>query len=562
MMIDSRCPDNVRQILHDCMYAEDGLEVFCRFFLNNGKGKRGGTFSKAWSPQRREFSQLISDPSIPFLSVEAFRGFAKSTLLKAEVIRRICLRLTSFVVYTSAELKLAERQTDAIRFQLINTPRIKQFFGDMRPTYFEGAREAFGTKSYKLVDPLTNESICSVVPKSEGTAVNGLLDFIDGREQRPNLLISDDGMDRKRRYSEEYRDEHFQWYIGTFLPCTDDDQPDPITHKWEGIQRGDTPPYSAMVIDTFKHPDGTHERLEDAEDWVTRRYPKAIKTDKHRFKSAIPEQFTDEQVQAQYDGYRNKFMTALFWEEFMCASEPDREGAFPEKFQYYEEDRSAFNADDNLYRFIIMDPARSKNKRSCPTGILGVAVDPRNAKIYLRKIVNERMDSKEIVKTLFEMMHDLNTCVVGVEDDGLNDWIRGALSDYAELHGAYLQPIWLKSHIAAAANRGDFSGESAKAWRAQTAIPYYQPSDSHEMGHVWHEESVGGSALEGQMHSYPNCKFWDSMDCLGYLQQMMDTIGIQFEMQCAKGSGEYKARAKDEEDWDNVVKLWSRRVAV
>ena len=541
--------DGVRAVVESCLYAEDSLYNFCNYFLNWTPGKKKkSTFSGAWTWQRKEFARTISDPRIPKVAGEAYRGFAKSTLLKAEIIRGLCFRLYPFVLYTSAELDLAERATDSIRFQLIHNPIIKLYFGDLKPAYMDGAKETFGTKAFKLTDPITNMSYAVVVPKSENTTCNGLIDTVEGREQRPVFMANDDGEDRKKCDSAEYRANHIEWFVGTWLPCVDTDyQPNPETNRWDDMSRGDSPPWLVRAVDTPKHGDALIEHLMALSDWVGLKYPIAEEVDKVVFRSLV-EGKSDAMVQAIYDQFRSIFREDRFYMEYMCTAQAPTDYAFPSNFEairFREWDYSvgddanegAINLNrGNVIRAIIMDPARTKNARSAATAMLAIAIDVDRATIYLRRLVNEHLSIDEIEDRLFRLCWAMNTDIVAAEDQGLNDWLRNMLMTGAAKRGMNIHFCWLKASVTSQGNRADFGeGQDAvKRWRAATALPYYTPfPPSHPHGHILHEVSLRNSALEIEERNYPRCRKWDAMDCLGYIQQLMgpDHLNLRFAIQ-------------------------------
>lgn len=549
-------------IAERCLKEVDGLECFCMYFLNTGSGKRGGTFSKAWTGPRKIYARSISNPRIPLLAAEAHRKFGKSVILGAECIRNICYRLTPFIVYTSSELGLAEKRTNAIRTQLINNPLIRKFFGDMKPSFIDGTREAFGTQSWKAVCPVSGQPICTVCPKSENTAVNGLLEYVEGREQRPTLIISDDGTDRKRVDDEAYRTEHMRWFFADLLPCVDDSEPDPISHKWEGLRRGDAPPWIVRVIDTCKHGDALVENLDGLAEWVSLRFPMGKEVTPGVFVSTAPELFSDEYVQTKFETLSRIGKPDIFYMEYLCQPQAKHSFGFPTEFQYYDESDESMNTDSDLFRFIIVDPARSVNPKSAATAMLVVAVDVKRARIYLRHLVNRHLSPEQLEEVLFALVVEFNSQVVCLEDQGLNDWLRTAIMNGAEKRGAIIYPVWLKAQAAGMMNRGEFGAgkDSIKRWRAATAIPFYRPYEpTHPYGHVWHENSLKNSVLEGQMHDYPRCKKWDSIDCLGYIQQVLAKFGVTFMAQYEEGSEEKRERDELDAEWEALVRSSSWR---
>ena len=543
----------LRKAILSWRYDEDGLEKFCKFFFK-------ASFKKPFNSHRRDLARRLSDPSIPRQWMIGSRGIGKTTLVWGECIRRICFRLTPFLLYVSSDLYLAERRTESIKSAILNTPRIRQYFGKMSPAYVEGMREAFGTKSWKLTDPLTNEPFVIVVPKSAGTTVNGLLEWVAGSQQRPHTIVCDDMTDRLRVWDEVYRSDHKEWAMGTLFPCVDNDyQPDPKTKRWPGVKRGELSPWQIMIPDTCKHSDDFVDNVAEDADWVGRRYPIAEETEPGKFKSLV-ENYTDEQVQAMYNGMERQGKAERFYKEFLCIPGQGSETRFPDGFQYYREEDQRLNQRQDVVRFIIMDPARTQNARSAYTAMLAVAVDCRNGIVWLRKTLNARISQEDMASTLLGLAKEMNTEILCVEDAGLNDHIRGPLERYAHHMGRFVHWIWLPTQRKFIEAEGE--RRNIKECRASSALWLYRSIPSRPMGCVFHEESLRHSDLEQQMKSYPECKYWDALDCLGHVDYVMRELGLTFEsLENADPLGSIDGHV---DEWDEILdeRSWCYEMAV
>ena len=555
-MVVNGSPDDVA-FLHECRDGEDGLELFAKFFLNTTrKTKKGkkveGSFTKPFTKARKEFSRRLSDPSIPYNWAMAHRGMGKTTLLWAEMIRRLCFRLSPFVLYCSSEIHLAERRTEAIKKALISTPRIIQYFGKMNPVYMDGMREVFGTHAWKLADPITGLPYAIVVPKSDGTTVNGLVEFVNGRQTRPTYIVCDDMTDRLRVHDETYRSQHKSWFFGTLLPCVDnEEQPDPKTHRWPGLKRGEIPPWQVCVIDTYKHGDALIETLAQDADWIGGRYPLAEETEPGSgiFRSMV-ENMTDAQVQSMFDRARRLGSEDEFFREQVCRAGFSNDNTFPTTHQYYNDTQAGLNTNPLAVRFLVMDPARTRNSKSAYTAILAVAVDCVHAKVWLRRLSHERMSQEDMALRLWEMSRELETDIICVEDAGLNDHIRGPLERYFTSKGRYVEWMWLPTQRKFIEAEGE--RRSIKEARASSALWLYRPMEpNHPKGHVWHDESLRNSPLEQQQKSYPDCKRWDAMDTLGHVDYVMRELGLTFDEQAMASKDQTDKNSYDE--WDELL---------
>lgn len=549
----------VIDMVNECMYGKNALEVFCKFFMNktDKKGRVTGSFTKKFTKGRREYCQQISDPSIPYGWGMAHRSFGKTTLLLAEIIRRLCFRLSPFVLYCSSEITLAERRTESIKQVLISNPRIKKYFGRMQPKYMEGVRDVFGMKAWKLADPITGVTFAIVVPKSDGTTVNGLVEYVGARQCRPSYIVCDDMTNRLRVHDEIYRSQHKDWAFGTLFPCVENEsQPDPKTHRWPGIGRGDVSPWQIMVIDTYKHSDALIETLAEDPEWIGQRFPLAEETKPGSgvMRSCV-EDVTDEQVQSMYDSLRRKGKEELFFKEYCCRSGYSNENTFPTEHQYYVDEEFGLNHNPTITKFLIMDPARTRNPRSAFTAILAAAVDCIHARVWLRRMVHERLSHEDMKVRLWDLSVAMNTDIICVEDAGLNDHIQGPLERYFTSKGKYVEWMWLptsRKFIEAEGER-----RNIKECRASSALWLYRPMEpNHPRGHVWHDESLRHGPLEQQQKSYPDCKYWDAMDTLGHVDYVMRQLGLTFDEQMPAiedEDGNKDPFGYEKDPWDEII---------
>jgi hypothetical protein len=542
--------EEVRQMILDMRDSDDALELFCKFFLKS-------SFKKPFTAQRRNFAQNISNPDLPYIWGMASRSFGKTTLLWAELIRRLCFRLSPFILYCSSELRLAERRTESVRIALMSNPRIREFFGYLAPKYIEGMREVFGLKAWKLADPITGESYAVVVPKSDGTVVNGLVEYIEGEQQRPSFILCDDITDRKRVNDETYRSQHTDWLWGTLFPCVENEvQPDAQTHRW-GIERGKRSPWQIAIIDTCKHSGAAIEVAAQQPDWTGERYALAKQVDPNGevFVSMV-DYLTDEQIMEIYLRHKRIGKEDTFFREYVCRAGAANDSKFPTIFQYYKEKDRDLNAPSDLTRFIIVDPARSQNARSDFTAMLAVAVDIYAAKIYLRGMIHERLAFEDIGMRLCSFAEQMNTRILAVEDAGLNDAIRGPLEKFADKRG--LNPYWI--WLPAGRKYIDADGErrTIKEARASAALWLYRPFEpTHPDGHVWHEESLRSGPLEAQQLSFPYNERDDALDTLGYVDYVIRELGLHFNKQV-----EQKADQQQSSDWDEWDDLLQNDVPI
>lgn len=519
-----------------CMYDDNRSELFIRTLFPKA-------FGSGWVDQRRDYLRRISDYSVPRAWTLARRTFGKTTLQISEIVRVLCLRLKSFVLYTTNDQNIAEEKTESIRAILMTTPEIRDIFGYLRPQSVEGMKEVFGAKSWRLCDPITGAPFAAVVPKSDGQTVNGLVLYVDGAMQRPDLIVNDDGESRKTINNEELRKGHREWMHDVLSQCVDTNyQPDPNTQRWTTTSPMSRTPWNIRVGDTNKHDDAFLPRLAEAprdsaggtaQYWDGAVYPVAKALPGPKFDSLIPEILSSRQVNAMYRSFEADGNPEGFWREFMCTRRPGGSHVFPATFQYYRDGDEKFAERPDIDKFIICDPALTEDSSSAFSSMLAVAVDRKRANIYLRRQITERMTPEEFDDNLFELGAQTGTYWFLIEGLKANNRFRDDMIRAAMKRG---YPAAFESLSTQTGNVVDIDfGQgktAAKRKRAVFAVRLYRPFEpTHPNGHVWHDESLRDSPVEMQMRSYPNCTFWDALDCVGHIPQAMKILGVYFDQQ-------------------------------
>lgn len=531
----------LRDFIKACMFDERGPEIFIRGFFPKA-------FNGPWNEQRRDYVRRINDFSIPKGGYLARRTFGKTSLLIGSILHSLCFRRKRFVLFTTNDQTISEERTDSLRTMLMTTPEIRDIFGYLRPQSVEGMKESFGTKSWRLVDPITGHPFAAVVPKSSNATVNGLVLYVSGNMERPDLLLSDDGEDRRTLNNEELRKNYRHWMTDVFMQCADtNQQPDVGTQRWLLPHPMSYAPWNVRVIDTNKHDDAFLPRLFEAPKttsggeanfWDTAMYPVAEAKPGPTFSSLVPDIMTTRQVNALYRSFEAEGNPEGFWREFMCVRRPGHGHVFPATFQYYKDSETDFNTNELIDKFIICDPALTEDSKAAYSSMLAVAIDRVTANIYLRRQITERMAPEEFDDNLFKLAATTNTYWILIEGLKSNNRFRDAMVQAALVRGYSCGFESLSTHTGSQMVEGDFGTgrTAAKRKRGVFAVRLYRPYEpTHPNGHVWHDESLRDSPLEMQERSYPNCTFWDALDCLGHIPQAMQKLGIFFDHQLDTG---------------------------
>lgn len=531
-------------------------EYFCRTFLTD-------TYYKKMTHQQKAALASIDDNTIPKLALCCFRGFGKSSYGEATAIKGVCFRQMPHAMFVGSNEELATASTENIKTELMTNPNIVELFGKFKPGKLTEMTYGFSKKSYFLVDPVTGKSISFIHPKGAKQRVRSTRMKVDGRTWRPYFISIDDLEDDEEVLNSETRAKLSRWFHNGLLHCVDTNRPNPKTNRWN-VDTKDPfwiPPWRILYTDTLKHADALIAHIQADTEWVSHNYPQAefrLDNDgRKRLYSLVPEIITTAQVRVEYEAARARGGLTGYCQEKLCSPMSEEDACWKrEMFHYYDEQTigdttSMFGLNKNadMDRFVIVDPARTNNMKSCPSGILFCGVDYKTGRIYFRKEINQRLSQDEMLDCTFNTAFDMNTRIIAVEITGLGDAGKWMWMNYAQMKGYnQFEFVWLE---AKGLPKGDFGkGDDApKRARASQILPYYQ---QHM---VYHDVSLKGGSLEGQELSYPMSVQWDILDCAGYVPTMLDMSGRCFDATATKDSDPKPLRFEDNIDWDEMTAM-------
>jgi hypothetical protein len=225
---------------------------------------------------------------------------------------------------------------------------------------------------------------------------------------------------------------------------------------------------------------------------------------------------------------------------------PSEQSWCQEYFHYTVDAVEQFNKRPDVFRFMIADPGRTINPRSCPTAILLGAFDPYLGRITLRHLTNERLDWAGQHDALFGLALEYNTRVIAVETTGLEEHISTPLENEAMKRKLAITWIWLDARGSSAEGFGT-GKKAAKAARAGQIIPMY------ERGEIWHDITLSGSALEMQELTYPKNRRWDALDCAAYIPVVMAKMGWYFLPKATVKHPQFPDDDDDSYRWNKIV---------
>lgn len=162
-------------------------------------------FTNEFSNEHRKWWRAIDNPKYTKLALQAFRGFSKTTVTQAELIRRAMLRQMKFVAYSSKSYDAAAAMIEPIKIQFEENLRLIQDYGTQKNL---GAWE-----DGRIV--LKNGVAFQAIGRNQsprGMKVGA---------QRPDLQVYDDLDDDELVRSAEQLDKAYDWLTGALYPAMD-----------------------------------------------------------------------------------------------------------------------------------------------------------------------------------------------------------------------------------------------------------------------------------------------------------------------------------------------------
>ena len=450
-----------------------------------------------------EIFKLIDGPDNKVV-IAAPRGWGKTSIVALALqARYILFNHTGFICYINKSHEAASLQTENLRRELVTNRMIRHFFGHFkhRNVGKNEFDEVFSKKAWVAYNTL-------VWPRGAGQQVRGVL----FKNDRPGLIVIDDLEDPDMIENEEYRRKQYEWLYADVVKA--------VPRIGKGAMN-----YKIVYIDTLKHEDSVLQKLLDSDEWKSIR----LEACDDNFKSSAPEFMSDEAIAKEWQQHVDSGQTDVFFRELRNLPISTKDSAFQQQhFHYYniteqdgykEGDLKLFDVevqnDNNVENVIIVDPAKTAKLNSADTAIVGVGLDMKNARIYVRDIISEKFYPDEMYDAMFDMGIRLNAKAIGVEETGLAEFIKQPIKNEmfkrsCDNKGAFFELIWLKA-------RGGSKGERGKVLRIKELVPYYR------QGYIYHNKRcVNTKKLEQQLLMFPRSKLWDIMDCLAYIIEMLE----------------------------------------
>lgn len=327
--------------------------------------------------------EMIQDFHSPISGIVdiVFRGAAKSTIAEEAIALMALFREFKNCLIIGENYDRAASRLAAIKREFETNEMLHQAFGEVQG-------DTWGQDRLVLASGICIQAL------GKGQSLRGIKHY----DQRPDLVFGDDLENREDTRTPEARAKTLEWWLSDLIPAMD------ITNgRWR-------------MAATTTHPECLPEVLGKQPGVVTHRYPVKFRDEKGDWAPAWKERFTLEAVDRLEQGFVSSGKKQHFDQEYMCAAEAPELKAFKkEQLQVVPQVRTWQNV------YSMTDPARTVRKGSDTTG--HVVWSWIGAKLVIWDAWGDQIMPDEIVNRLFQTWETYHPAMMGVEEDGLNEFL-------------------------------------------------------------------------------------------------------------------------------------------
>lgn len=334
--------------------------------------------------------QIIQDfwSDEEYVGEMAFRGAAKSTLAEEALTLMALFGVYQYALIAGNTFARACERLASIKHEIATNEVILNIFGD------------------QIGETWTEDAI--VLKNGVKIQALGARQSFRGakhRDRRPGMLFFDDLEDEENVDTEAQRDKLARWVSRSLIPACE-------------------PGARKRIAGTPLHPKAWLERMRKEANWLFRVHPivvPAVSDPAQWERSQWPERFPLERIRQIRDEAERIGELQGFVQEYLCQSEEPALKPFQERHII-----RAPHIPEWAPSILICDPARTANERkSARTGY--VVASWVGAKAYVRYAQGNYHLPSDTVAELFRLNEVFNPVFVGIEKDGLEQYLMQPL---------------------------------------------------------------------------------------------------------------------------------------
>lgn len=358
---------------------------------------------KDTSPEiHKEMLDLLYGPE-QWAVEEAFRGAAKSTLSEERIIVGALFEDFRYAIIIGNSYDRACERLAAIKHEFEQNEKIIEVFGP----------QSGGTWA---ADQIVLPNGCKIQAFGARQSLRGA----KHNDQRPDFAFVDDLEDEENVATEEARRKLKRWFNGSLVPALD-------------------PKGKIRMVGTPLHPKSLLEEKMKDPSWRSARFPVKYIDSKGEWVSAWPSRFPMEYLNKIENNYLVSGSLTEWEQEYMCRSEDVAAKPFQASMIKVEPTLPVWTPIQ-----IFVDPARTtKVKTSARTGY--AVWSWTGSKLTVHDAFGAFHKPDEIIAKIFELDEKYRPVEIGVERDGLEEFIMQPLRSEMLKRGVEIPVIPMKA---------------------------------------------------------------------------------------------------------------------
>jgi hypothetical protein len=320
----------------------------------------------------------------PWVGAKAFRGAAKSTKMEELIIINALFGDFKYALILGNSYDRACERLSAIKNEFTTNDAINELFGE----------QSGGTWA---ADQIVLANGCKIQSFGARQSLRGA----KHNDNRPDFLFVDDLEDEENVATEDARRKLKRWFNGALIPALD-------------------PLGKIRMVGTPLHPKSLLETKMTDPAWKTDSFPIIYLDSSGEEVSAWPDRFPMEYINRLKQNYITDGNFVEFEQEFMCRSEDVAAKPFQANMIKVEPILAAWKPIQ-----IVVDPARTVNATSARTGY--AVFSWTGSKLEVHDAFGSFHRPDEIISTIFDLDDKFSPVEIGVEADGLEEFIMQPL---------------------------------------------------------------------------------------------------------------------------------------
>lgn len=326
--------------------AVDSLFYSKTFFPN--------TFRQPFAPFHSRIWDLLDGPEFQYVGLEVFRGSGKTSIVRANISKRVAYGISRTILPVSASLSHASRTVRWLKKQVEVNHR-------WTSTFKLRKGKKWSDEEIEIINETAGFSIFILA-----VGILGQVRGVNIEDYRPDFIVADDPCDEENSGTEEQREKTAGLFFGALAPSL--------------APRSEVP-WSKMALLATGLANGPDSKDRDLiniahndPEWHTVKFP--ILTEEKE--SVWPQRWPTKEVLSKKRAYTERGQLHFWMREYECSIiSPEQAPLKIEWLRFYN------YLPESLLVYGGLDPARAKSQEPHKLAISFIGVDTRTKNIYL-----------------------------------------------------------------------------------------------------------------------------------------------------------------------------------